>query len=151
MTLALARRPELARFGRLAVARLGARRRLARIAALFTFVGHAVDAPPAEDGQRDGLDLLLALAGPDHGPAVILAALLLALGESARVIAGERAALVCVRIDAREVARLPPHSTVLLGGGSCHLLLDPRTARSPLGFVPRPLRDAMVDTLSTPT
>ncbi|HEV8253368.1 MAG TPA: hypothetical protein VGQ78_01320 [Vicinamibacteria bacterium] len=124
--------------------RYGARHRLARIAAVFAFVAHAVDAP--EDGA-DGTALLLALAGRDHGPAVILTAMLLALGERARVLAASGVSLVRVRIGLRELAALPPHATVVHGAG-CYLVLDPRSARRPLGFVPRPLRREMVDTLT---
>jgi hypothetical protein len=124
------------------VRRYGARHRLARIAAVFAFVAHAVDAP---EETADGTALLLALAGRDHGPAVILAAMLLALGERARVHAAARVSLVRVRIGPRELASLPPHATVVHGAG-WYLVLDPRAARRPLGFVPHTLRRAMVDT-----
>jgi hypothetical protein len=126
------------------VRRYGARHRLARIAALFAFVAHAADSP---EEPGDGTGLLVALAGRDHGPAVILAAMLLALGERARVLAADGVSLVRVRIGTGELAALPPHATVMRGAG-CYLLLDPRAARRPLGFVPRPLRRAMVDTLT---
>jgi hypothetical protein len=127
------------------VRRYGARHRLARIAAVFTFVSHVVDAP--DGAARDGTQVVLALAGRDHGPAVILAAMLLALGERALLLATGEASLVRVRIGSRELAALPPHATVVRSAG-CYLVLDPRSARRPLGFVPRPIRRAMVATVT---
>jgi hypothetical protein len=102
-----------------------------------------VDAP--DDAARDGTRMVLALAGRDHGPAVILAAMLLALGERALLLATGAASLVRVRIGSRELAALPPYATVVRSAG-WYLVLDPRSARRPLGFVPRPIRHAMVAT-----
>lgn len=115
------------------------------MACLFTFVGHLVDTPPSP-GTRDGTDALLALAGARDGPAVILAALLLALGERAQLEYTREMAFVRVEIDADDLLRLPPHAALVLRRarrGRLLLPLDPRRARVPLGFLPRPVRDAI--------
>lgn len=111
------------------------RDRLARLAALFTFVSHLVDAPPPDDGVRDGVDWLLALAGEDEGPSVILAALLLALGERAAVEYRPGLAYVRVELQAADVARLPPHASLFSRRGRFFIPLDARRARSPFAFL----------------
>ncbi len=111
---------------------------MGRVAAVFTFVGHLVDvpAPVGVDGQyRDGVDVLLALAGEQEGPAVILAALLLALGERASVGYAPGMAFVRLEIDPADLPRVPPHARVVYARGRCYLPLDARTARGPLGMV----------------
>jgi hypothetical protein len=120
------------------------RDRLSRIAAVFTFVGHLVDAPPPPDGElRDGVDALLMLAGEQEGPAVILSAMLQALGERATVDYAPGLAFVRVELEWTDLARLPPHAGLMLSRGRYYLPLDARQARSPLGFLPRPVREAM--------
>lgn len=126
--------------------------RLARITAIFTFVSHLVDVPlPGEGELRDGVDALLGLAGEDEGPAVILAALLQAAGEDAALEGAGGIVFVTVGLEALEVARLPPHAGLLIGrdptaaaGFGYRLPLDPRQSRSPLGFLPRAVREALI-------
>ncbi len=126
--------------------------RLARIASVFTFVSHLVDVPLGAEGEaRDGVDALLSLAGEDEGPAVILAALLLAAGERAMLEEAGGIVFVAVGLEALEVARLPPHAGLLISpdpaapsGLAYRLPLDPRQSRSPLGFLPLTVRQALV-------
>ncbi|HLA76985.1 MAG TPA: hypothetical protein VJU18_05330 [Vicinamibacteria bacterium] len=126
--------------------------RLARIAAVFTFVSHLVDVPPSDQGEaRDGVDALLGLAGEDEGPAVILAALLQAAGERATLEEAGGIVFVAVGLEALEVARLPPHAGLLISsdpaapsGLAYRLPLDPRQSRSPLGFLPLAVREALL-------
>ena len=120
------------------------RDRLARLAAVFTFVNTLVNVPAPPDGEcRDGVDLLLGLAGEQEGPAVILCALLLAIGERAAIDYVPGMAFVRVEIDVADLARLPPHAGPIAARGRYFLPLDPRQARSPLGFLPRPAREAL--------
>jgi hypothetical protein len=79
---------------------------------------------------------LLALAGADEGPSVILAALLLALGERASVQYRPGLTFVRVELRAEDVTRLPPHASLLSRRGRLFILLDARRARSPFAFVP---------------
>jgi hypothetical protein len=117
--------------------------RVGRIATVFTFVGHLVDVPPAERA-RDGADLLLALAGLDDGPAVILAALLQALGERAHLEYMREMVFVRVQLEPSDLRRLPPHAALVPCRGRRVLLpLDPRRARIPFGYLPRPVRQAL--------
>jgi hypothetical protein len=117
-----------------------ARDRLARIAAIFTFVGHLVDVPPPEDDPRDGVDVLVSLAGEQEGPAVILSALLQALGEKVTLDYGAGQVFVRVALEAEDLSRLPPHAGPIEFQGRYYLPLDPRQARAPLGFLPRSAR-----------
>ena len=134
----------MASFSRALVRTFSAGDRLSRIAAVFTFVSHLVDVPRSEDGEwRDGVDALLMLSGEEEGPAVILAAMLQALGERAVVEYAPGMAFVRVELDDPDLARLPPHAGPILSRGRCFLPLDPRRARSPIGFLPRPVREAM--------
>lgn len=94
-----------------------------------------MDAPAPDDRVRDGVDWLLALAGEDEGPAVILAALLLALGERAAVEYRPGLTFVRVPLAAADVARLPPHASLLSRRGRFFVPLDPRRARSPFAFL----------------
>jgi len=119
-----------------------ARDRLGRIVAVYTFVGHLVDVPPPDGDPRDGVDVLVALAGEQEGPAVILSALLQALGEKATLEHGPGLAFVRVALEPEDLARLPPHAGLLLSQGRYYLPLDARQARGPLGFLPRPAREA---------
>lgn len=81
------------------------------------------------------MDWLLALAGEDEGPAVILAALLLALGERAGVDYRPGLTFVRVQLAAPDVARLPPHASLFSRRGRFFVRLDPRRARSPFAFL----------------
>jgi hypothetical protein len=114
---------------------------LARLARLFSFVAGLVDVPPPEEEPRDGVDVLLALAGETSGPAVILSALLLSLGARAplRSIGGR--VFVAAELHEEDLGRLPPHAAPLSGRGALSLPLDPR---SPFGFLPRELRRTLV-------
>ena len=119
--------------------------RIGRIAGLFTFVGLLVDVPAA-GRARDGADVLLALAGMEDGPAVILAALLLALGERAQLEYTREMVFVRVQLEPSDLRRLPPHAVLLLKRGrrgGFLLPLDARRARIPLGFLPRPVRQIL--------
>jgi hypothetical protein len=136
IAVSIARRREVVDFARgLVGARSGDR--LARVAAAFTFASH----PARRDARAwDGVEALLELAGEDEGPAMILCALLLALGERARVSAACGVAFVQVGLEASDVARLPPHASLLVAGDRVWLPLDARRSRVPLGFLPRAAR-----------
>lgn len=86
--------------------------------------------------MRDGVDWLLTLAGSDEGPSVILAALLLALGERAALEYRPGLAFVRVELHADDVARLPPHAHPWSRSGRFYIPLDARHARSPFAFLP---------------
>ena len=75
LCLSLARHRRVARVAAMVVIRLDARDRLGRIAALFTFVSRLAGAADAGE-LRDGVDVLVRLAGPEAAPALLLAALL---------------------------------------------------------------------------
>jgi hypothetical protein len=144
LALALARHRDVVAFARALVRGRRASDRVSRLASVFSFVGHLVDVPPAADGgARDGVDLLLELAGDDEGPALILAALLLALGEKAALSYVNGLAFVRVELDHADLSRLPPHAGPILANGRWYLPLDPRRARSPLGLLPLPVRNAL--------
>jgi hypothetical protein len=117
--------------------------RIARLTAVFTFVAHLMACPPPEEEPRDGFDVLLALAGERSGPAVILAALLKALGEKAALRSQGGASLVACELGDEDLERLPPHAAVLYRGRRALVLLDPRSARTPFGFVPCRLQEAL--------
>jgi hypothetical protein len=144
LSIALARHPDVVEFSRALVEAYPARDRLSRLAAVFTFVGHLVDAPLPADGElRDGVDFLLLLAGEEEGPAVILSALLQSLGERAVVDYAPGMAFVRVELDAGDLAGLPPHAGLFMARGRYYLPLDARQARSPLGFLPRSIRETL--------
>lgn len=144
LVVSLARSPDVVEFARSVAHGWNARDRIGRVSAVFTFVSHLVDVPPPEaDGPRDGVDLLLQLAGSREGPAVILCALLLALGERASLDAASGLPFVRVEIDAGDLRRLPPHAGPFLDRGRLYLPLDSRDARSALGFLPGPMRDGL--------
>jgi hypothetical protein len=145
LAVSLARSGEIVAFAR-ALARVSrVRDRLARIAAVFSFVGALVEVPPSH-GMRDGVDVLLSLAGEQEGPAVILCSLLQALGERASVHYAPGMAFVRVELLPEDLSRLPPHAGVFSSGGRFYLPLDARRARRPLGFLPRPARESLVRT-----
>lgn len=124
---------------------LGARDRLGRLAALFTFVSHLFRDPGAGRELRDGVDVLVRLAGTHTAAAVLLAALLKAAGEKAQVDYARELVFVRVEIDPREAARLPPHAALIVARrrGRCYLPLWIRQAPSALGFLPREEREGL--------
>lgn len=125
------------------MAALPARHRLARIAGLFSFVAQLVDAPPPAAEERAGVTALLGRAGEEEGPAVILAALLMAQGERVRVESMRELAFVRVEVQAEDLPVLPPHARLIRSQDRLYLPLDPRRSTSPLGFLPEPLRAAL--------
>ena len=144
LVVSLARNPDVVEFARSVVHGWSARDRIGRISAAFTFVGHLVEVPPPEDyGPRDGVDLLLQLAGAREGPTVILCALLLAMGERASLDEAFGLPFVRVEIDAADLARLPPHAGPYLDRGRMYLPLDSRDTRSALGLLPEPMREGL--------
>lgn len=146
LSVSLARQPTLIAFSRSLVRGVPPRDRLARIAAIFTFVSQAVGLRLAAAGQTTaGLAGLLKLAGEDEGASLILCSMLQALGERARVERTRELAFVRVEVDLSDVARLPPHAGLIVTKGRprYYLPLDARRARSPLGFLPRPVREAL--------
>jgi len=145
LALSLARDPDVVAFARVLAAVPRVQTRMARVAAVFSFVNALVNVPPADEGQiRDGVDLLLQMAGEQEGPAVILCALLQALGERAAVDYAPGMAFVRVEIQPEDLARLPPHAGLISAHGRCYVPLDPRQERSPLGFLPKPAREALL-------
>jgi hypothetical protein len=145
--VALARNPDVIRFARQVVRRWPAHR-VARIAALLTFVGALIDSrgshpPSAPLDETNGVDLMLAALGGHRGPAVVLAALLMALGERTRVECMREMAFVQVELDPADLPRLPPFARVHVRRGRCFLPLDARGGRIPLGFLPLPVRAAL--------
>ena len=144
LAISLARNPDVVEFARSVVRGWCARDRVGRISAAFTFVSHLVDVPPPDDdGVVEGVDHLLRLAGAREGPAVILCALLLAMGERASLDEASGLPFVRVEIEAGDLARLPPHAGPFLEGGRVYLPLDSRDARSALGFLPWPMRHGL--------
>ena len=147
LSLSLARQPRLVAFSRSLVRGLPRRDRLARIAAVFTFVSRAVDLRMATGvGPSASLSALRTIAGEDQSSALVLCAMLQALGERARVERTRELAFVRVEVDLRDVARLAPHTLLIVARGRprrYYLPLDARRARSPLGFLPRPVREAL--------
>jgi len=131
------------RFSRSLVCGLPRRGRLPRVAAVFHFVGCLIDCPAAMGESEDGVNGLLGLVGHDRGPAVILTALLLALGERAELECTREMAFVRCEVARDELSRVPPHARVFPRGGRYYTPLDPRRYRSPLGFLPMPVRDAL--------
>ncbi len=142
LCVALARDPHVVHFARGLVGRRPARGRLARLTTAFAFVGQLVETGPAQ-GAEDGLDPLRPLLSFHEGPAVLLCALLNALGERAQLERTREMAFVRVELDADDVARLPPHADLLPRGRALDLPLDPREPRTPLGFLPQTVREAL--------
>lgn len=118
------------------------------MAALLTFVGRLIDSRAGEraGGEttgHNGVDLMLAALGGHRGPAVVLAALLMALGERARVECTREMAFVQVELHAADLLGLPPFARVEVRGGRYFLPLDARRGRIPLGFLPQPVRTVL--------
>jgi hypothetical protein len=124
---------------------LDARDRLARIAALFTFVSQLAAGESAAAELRDGVDVLVRVAGPEAAPALLLAALLKAAGERAQLEYARDLVFVKVEIDPRDAARLPPHAALIVARRRARLYLPlwVRHARSPLGFLPQQTREGL--------
>jgi hypothetical protein len=135
VSLSLARNPDISAFAHALVERTP-RDRLARLTTVFSFVANLVEAKAPEDGVRDGVDWLLALAGEAEGRALILSSLLLALGERAAVESRAGSTFVRVELDPADVKRLPPHARPYSRCGRVFIPLDARRARAPFGFVP---------------
>lgn len=128
----LARRPEVVEFASELVRGRG-RGRLARVASVLTFVSQ-LTSHEAEGEPRDGVDALVCLAGEDEGPAVILTALLRALGERASIRRGDGRTWVEVALELEDVARLPPHARLRHAGTGFHIPLDAARSRA-LGWL----------------
>jgi hypothetical protein len=124
---------------------LDARDRLARIVALFTFVSQLAAGESAAAELRDGVDVLVRVAGPEAAPALLLAALLKAAGERAQLDYARDLVFVKVEIDPEDAARLPPHAALIVARRRARLYLPlwVRHARSPLGFLPRSTREGL--------
>lgn len=147
LSVSLARHPEIGAFARELAQGWARGGRIGRVVASFTFVSHLVDLPPAPRGQ-DGVTWLLERLGPERGPAVLLAAVLLALGERAQVESTREISFVRVEISPQDLPDLPPHAELLLAGGRTYLPLDPRQHRQPLGVLPAGVRAVLARRLS---
>jgi hypothetical protein len=142
LAISLARDPAVIAFARELVKRVPRHDHLGRVSAVFTFVSHLVDGPPSlNEDPRDGVDVLVALAGDALGPAVILSALLRALGEQAPLRRVGGLSFVAVELQEGDLTRLPPHAVLLQARGRSFIPLDPRCSRAPFGFLPRGVRD----------
>ncbi len=118
---------------------------MARVATAFSFVNHLVSLPQSPVSEcRDGLDVMVALAGEQEGPAMILAALLQALGERASVDYAPGMAFVRVEVLFEDLAKLPPWANLMVASGRYYIPLDARRARGPLAHLPQPVRQAML-------
>lgn len=137
LSIALARMPEMVELSRAVAGQQTRSDRLARIASLYTFVAYLCEDPMA-GVQRwyDGVDELMRVVGRQRGPAVALAALLRASGEHVELRDVAGICYVQVEVDAADLSKLPPHASLIEKRGRMYLPLDPRRARSPLGFVP---------------
>jgi hypothetical protein len=93
--------------------------------------------------ERDGVGYLLELAGEDWGAAVILTALLRALGERVQVESAVGKVFVRVEVAAGDIARLPPYTSIYRTGDRYFIPLAPRAAHGPVGYLPQPMRHAI--------
>lgn len=121
-------------FARALVERAPRRDRLARLSAVFGFVAQIAEAPPPQDGVRDGVDWLLALASDPEGRALVLASLLSALGERASVEYRPGTSFVRVELAPADLLRLPPHARLIVRQGRVFIPLEARSARAPFAF-----------------
>jgi hypothetical protein len=128
-------------FARALVGRRPCPHRLARAAAVFSFVTRLMDRD--EPSRHDAIVHLLWLVGRERGAAVIVAALLMALGERTRIECTRELAFVCLVLDARELALLPPHARVRAEGDRVQLPLDARGGHQALGFLPAPVCEVL--------
>lgn len=139
LAVSLARHPDIAAFARELAEGWARGGRIGRIVASFTFVSHLVDTPP-DPAMSDGVSWLVARLGPERGPAVLLAGVLLALGERAQVESTREISFVRVELEPEDLADLPPHAELLIANGRTYLPLDPRQHSSPLGVLPPDVR-----------
>jgi len=141
LSIRLARDRHVVEFSRSLVASPRARDRLARIAATFSFVSTLVNTPGAtRRPARDGVGALLAIVGEREGPAVILCALLQALGERASVVHAPAMPFVRVEVGLQDIRRLPPYARLFAARERYYIPLDPRRPRWPIGFLAPPAR-----------
>ncbi|MBN2370940.1 MAG: hypothetical protein JXO72_10675 [Vicinamibacteria bacterium] len=139
LSVGLARHPDIVGFARQLVC--GRADRLSRIATVFSFVGLLVETTVSwTTDPADGVDVLLRLAGEESGPAVIVSALLRALGEHAQIDSAAGMAFVRVEVELNDLARLPPYARPSVAHGRYYIPLDARRARTPLGFLPFTVR-----------
>jgi hypothetical protein len=141
--VALARSTVVVGFARSLLAGVPAAGRLARLATLFRFVATLSEAHLRTDPPRDAVDVLLDGLGEARGPAVLLAALLLAVGEHAELECTREMACVRVGVGVEDLRRLPPHALPVRSGARVHLFLDPRRSTTPFGFLPAPVREVL--------
>jgi hypothetical protein len=139
VAVSLARHPQITAFARELAEAWPRGGRIGRIVASFTFVSHLVDAPGAAPAA-DGATWLVDRLGAERGPAVLLAAVLLALGERAQVESTREISFVRVEIEPDDLGGLPPHAELLLANGRTYLPLDPRRHSRPLGVLPADVR-----------
>jgi hypothetical protein len=143
LAVGLARSPVVVGFARSLADNAPARDRLARLATLFRFVGTLSEAHLHAGPPRDAVDVLLDGLGEQRGPAVLLGALLLAVGEHAELECTREMAFVRVALPPEDLRRLPPHAAPVPSGARAYLFLDPRRGKSPFGFLPAPVREAL--------
>lgn len=111
------------------------------MAAVFTFVAQLgrPGATPVESCVR----ALLQSTRPKDAPAVILCALLMALGERAHIECTREMAFVRLELSLRQIAHLPPHAHLARLGTAQYVSLDARGWGIPLGFLPIEIRGAL--------
>ena len=129
-------------FARTVAAHAPGQDRLTRLCTLFRFVSALSEAHLRPDPPRDAVDVLLDRLGEQRGPAVLLSALLLALGEHAELECTREMAFVRVAVVPEDLRRLPPHAAPMRSAGRVYLFLDPRS-KSPFAFLPAPVREAL--------
>jgi hypothetical protein len=130
-------------FARSLVAGLPPGDRLARISTVFRFVAALAEAHGHGAQPTDAVDFLLDRLGERRGPAVVLGALLLALGERTHLECTRELTFVSVAVEPADLRRLPPHARLVSRHARLYLTLDPRRARSPFGFLPAAVREAV--------
>jgi hypothetical protein len=143
LAVALARSAVVVDFARTLAAHAPAKDRLTRLSTLFRFVSALSEAHVRSDPPRDAVDVLLERLGEERGPAVLLSALLLALGEHAELECTREMAFVRVAVLPEDLRRLPPHAAPMRSAGRVYLFLDPRRSKSPFAFLPAPVREAL--------
>jgi hypothetical protein len=114
---------------------------MARVTAAYTFVRRL------SQGEMEGrvaltLAGLARAVGPDASAAVLLTALLLALGEHAEVDYARELVFVRVALRPEDLHHLPPHAAVLAKDGRPFLALA-AAGRIPLGYLPGPVREGL--------